>query len=298
MPPAAGMPTMTAPHVDAREARLDRLRNALLEATNTLNTAKAKALRHRERFVGASTADSRKRLKHELENTLGELRAATLEFEAARTNFRREIDGPSRVALDEIMARLERIQDRYAEVSKLYEEAGDAYEASKAKYEKERAALELKAKIPGKFDGLLQALEGAIFARDKAFAQSQRAHRRSLVALEAALLASDEFEKKATPSNKLRRTSAGARARDAYLAAERATGEMAIALARWFDAEKQFALAASALEATRGAPRVLALQLRAQEMLRDAMRFNWASLITDEALAKLVKTLGELKSLR
>lgn len=289
---------MPAPHADTKEARLERLRNALLETTNALNTAKAKALRYRARFVGASPPDSRKRHKKELQNTLGDLRAATLEFEAARTNFRREIGGTSRMALDDIMSRLARQQDRYAEVSRLYEEANAAYEVSTAKYEKARAALGLKAKVPGKFDALLKELEAAIAARDKAFAESQRAHRRSLEALESAHLVSDEYEKKASPSNKMARSSAAARAREAYAAAERATGEMALALGRWFDAEKNFALSAAALEAAWGAGGVLTLQVRAQEMLRDGMRLNWGSLITDEALAKLVQTLGELKGLR
>jgi hypothetical protein len=288
---------MTAPPSEAKDARLERLRNALLDACNELSRAKAKALRMRGRFLAAQAADPKKRAKHDLEDALRELRVATLEFEAARNNFRREIGAASRMALDELIVRLERDQERYAEVNRLYGEATAAYEAAAARYQRNRSALGLKAKVRGKFDDLLGRVQDAAAARDKAFMESERAHRKSLETLERALAAGDEHHQKPTASNKLRRAEAWGDARAAFEAAERSTNEMARALHAWFEAENQFALSAAALEATKGAGPVLRLELRAQEMVREGMKLNWASLITDEALARMVQTIGELKSL-
>lgn len=285
------------PPPPTHEAKLEGLRNALLEASNELNAARSKAAREKEAFLKATDADAKARARRAVERALGNLRTATLEYEAATTNLRRELSPAGRAALDEVLSRLTRQMERYEEVSRLNDEVSAAYESARRSYREVRASLG-KAHVPLKFDNQLAHLEAALTDRDKALAAAHIAHRKTLDALGAALGAADEHQRRGTPSAKLRRDQAWASARGAFAEAERKTSELTRALAKWFEADKQFGLATAALGAARASTEVQRLELRALDMLRASARLSLASIITDEALGRLVATIGEVKLLR
>lgn len=279
------------------EAKLEGLRNALLEASNELNAARTKAAREKEAFLKAAGAEAKSRARRAVERALGGLRAATLGYEAATTNLRRELSPAGRAPLDEVLSRLTRQMERYEEVSRLNDEVSAAYESARSRYREVRASLG-KARVPLKFDEQLARLEAALTDRDKSLAGVHRAHRKTLDALGAALGAADDHQRRATPSNKLRRDESLSSARGAFAEAERKTSELTRALAKWFEADKAFGLAVAALGAARASEEVQRLELRALDLLRASARLSLASIITDEALGRLVATIGEVKLLR
>ena len=279
------------------EAKLEASRNALLAAAEALADGRNRAQRARHNFVRAKGAEGKRKARRPVEDALGELRSATLEYEAASVNLRRVLSPAGRRALDEVLGRLARQSARYDEASQTYAEAAAAFESARAHYAKERAAMG-RAKVPPKFDEVLARLEHALGRRDKAIAAAHLGHRETLRRLREAMSAHDEFTRRPAGDARDRRGAAWDSARAAFAESERRTAELTASLEQWFEADKEFGLAIAALEATRGIPQVHRLQVRALDMLRASVRYTLASIVTDEALGALSATMGEVARLR
>ena len=274
------------------------LRTALLDACQRMQNAKEKAERAKGEFARARQGEARKRARRSLVSALGDLRTATLVQEVAVADLRRALSPIGRARLDQVLERLGPTLDHYTQVSHLYEEHSAAYDSARARYLREREALGARARVPPRFDALLIDLEDALAERDKALTEAHKAHSKTLDALSAAFAAGDEHSRRPTPSNRLRREDALARARTTFAEGERKTHGLARALTRWFEADKDFALAISALEAARGFAEVQRLQLYALDMLRASARLSLASIVTDEALASVTAVLTEVRGLQ
>lgn len=281
-----------------KEPKIDPLRSALLDAFQGMQQAKQKAARAKREFSRARTPDTRKRARRLLVAALGDLRTSTLAQEVAVANLRRSLSPLGRAQLEDVLARLNRTLDHYSEVSQLFDEHASAYDGARHRYAREREALGRRARVPLKFDALLADLEAALSERDKALTSVHAAHRRTLEALSKAFAAGDEHSQRPTPSNRLRREEALSRARRLFGDAERSTQNLARALSAWFEADKQFSLAISALEAARGFAEIQRLQLCALDMLRASARLSLATIVTDEALASVTGILAEVRALK
>lgn len=288
---------MTPPPA-TKEARLETLRSDLLEASEQMQNAKGKGARAKAEFGSARGPEARRKARRQLVAALGDMRSATLAQEVARASMRRELSPLGRATFEEVLARFDRTMEHYGDVSRLFEEHSAAYDNAQARFREERELAGRQARIPHRFDVFLQDLEEALRLRDKSLTDAHRAQRRTLEALEKAFAAYDEHQRRPTPSNRIRRDEALARSRSTFAEAERHTQGLARALSRWFDADKTFALAISALEAARGFAQVQRLQLFALEMLRANARLSLASIVTDEALTQVTKVLGEVRRLK
>jgi len=281
----------------SRESRLESARVALLAASEALADGRNRATRAKNAFVRARGAEPKKRARRQVEDALAELRAVTLEYEAASFNLRRELTPAGRRALDELLRRLSSHGARYEDASRLFAEVSAAYESARAHYARERAALG-RARVPPKFDAVLTKLETALSARDKSITSAHGAHRETLERLREAIAAQDEFSRKPHAATRERRNATWDAARTAFAQSECRTEDLADALDSWFEADKEFGLAVAALEATRGIPQVHRLEVRALDMLRASARLTLASILTEEALGALAATIGEVKLLR
>jgi hypothetical protein len=278
-------------------SRLETRRKALLTASETLFDAKNRAARAKYAFVRATGAEAKRKARKLVEEALSDLRVATLEYQAATFNLRRELTPDGRKVLDDLLARLERRVARYEEASRRFAEVSAAYESAREHYMRERAALG-RSRVPPGFDALLAKLESALAARDKSIALAHGAHRETLGRLEEAMSAHDQFTRKPNASTRLRRNAAWDAARRAFGESDRHTGSLTDALEGWFEADKDFSLQVAALEATRGIPQVHRLEARAFDMLRASARLTLSSILTDEAAQALAATMGEVKLLR
>lgn len=232
-----------------------------------------------------------------MEEALGDLRTATLEYEAAIFHLRRALSPPGRKALDDLLRRLARRGERYEGASRVLADATAAYESARAHYARERAALG-RAKVPPKFDELFAHLESALAGRDKSIAGAHAAHRETLKRLREAMRTHEIFTRKPLGGTRVARDAAWASARAAFAESERRTADLTDSLELWFQADKEFGLAIAALEASRGVPQVHRLEVRALDMLRASARLTLASVLTDEALGALAATIYEVKLLR
>ncbi|HKZ58923.1 MAG TPA: hypothetical protein VJ547_03615 [Candidatus Thermoplasmatota archaeon] len=286
------------PPPPTKEARLEELRGNLLDSSEQMQNAKGKASRAKAEFARARGPDGRRRARRALVSALGDLRSATLAQEVARAALRRDLSHAGRAAFDDLLERFDRTMEHYGEVSRLFEEHSAAYDSARARYREEREWVGRQSRIPHRFDVFLSDLEEALTLRDKALTDAHRAHRRTLEILSKAFAASDEHQRRPTPSNKIRRDEALARARSTFADAERQTQGLARALSRWFEADKTFTLGISALEASRGFAEVQRLQLFALQMLRANARLSLASIVTDEALSQVTDVLAEVRGLK
>ena len=271
--------------------------DALLAATEALSDARNRAARAKHSFVRARKAEEKKRARRSVEEALGDLRAATLEYEAATYHLRRAVAPGARRALDELLRRLARRDERYEETSRILAEATAAYENARGQYARERAALG-RARVPPTFDEVFARLESALAGRDKAIAEVHAAHRETLTRLRAAMNAHDTYARKPAADGRAARDAAWAEARAAFADSERRTASLTDSLDRWFEADKEFGLSVAALEARRGVPEVHRLQVRALDVLRASARLTLASVLADEAMGALAATIGEVKNLR
>jgi hypothetical protein len=278
-------------------SRLETRRKALLSASENLSDAKNRAARAKYAFVRAGGTEGKRKARKLVEEALGDLRIATLEYQAATFNLRRELTPDGRRVLDDLLSRLDRQVARYEEASRRFAEVSAAYESAREHYMRERAALG-RSRVPPGFDRVLTKLESALAARDKSIALAHSAHRETLSRLDDAMGAHDGFTRRPNASTRQSRNSTWEAARRAFGDSERHTIALTDALEGWFEADKEFSLQVAALEATRGIPQVHRLESRALDMLRASARLTLSSILTDEAAQALAATMGEMKLLR